>query len=136
MPILLYGLECVDLPKSTLRSIENAYNQVYSKLFYTYDNLILKQCKFYMGYLPMELKIANRKLNFLSKISSASNLSCSMLDKNSAELQYLISFYGIEVFRNFKKVPLNSLNTVNFRNYLFSYFEKDIWSIDLHSTNN
>ena len=84
----------------------------------------------------MELKIANRKLNFLSKISCTSNLSCSMLDKNSAELENLMSFYGIQVIRNYKKVTLNSLNTVNFRNYLLRYFENDIWSIDLHSTNN
>ena len=64
VPVLLYGLESVELPKSVIRSIENAYFQVYNKLFHTFDRDVVKQCQFYLNYLPAELKLVSRKLNF------------------------------------------------------------------------
>ena len=42
--VLLYGLDCVELSKAVLQSLENAYSQLYSKVFHTFNKDIIKQC--------------------------------------------------------------------------------------------
>ena len=44
MPILLYGLESIVLNKSMIRSIENAYSQIFSKIFHSFERNTIKQC--------------------------------------------------------------------------------------------
>jgi hypothetical protein len=84
VPVLLYGLDCVELPKSMLQSLENAYSQLYSKLFHTYSKNIIKQCQFFTGQISVELKIANRRLNFLRKMSQLDS-TCKYFDIRNKE---------------------------------------------------
>ena len=37
IPILLYGLECIDLTKSMMNSLEHAYTQVFGKPFFSFE---------------------------------------------------------------------------------------------------
>ena len=67
-PILLYAVESLDFNNRSLRSMENAYSQAFFKIFNIYDQSIIKQCQFYMGYLPMCFLIDLRKLNFFNNI--------------------------------------------------------------------
>lgn len=127
VPVLLYGLECVELNNSLLRSIENAYSQVFSKLFHTFDRSVIKQCQFYMGYLPAELKIANRKMNFLSKISLTNNFTCTLLDVNHNELFCEMCKYKIVVASNLQQLAKCSLGTIDFKSKLFNFFENNIY---------
>ena len=76
-----------------LRSLENAYSQLYSKLFHTFDKNIIKQCQYYFGQLPIEFKIANRRFNFLSKMHSIDNIYCRYFDVKNDELLTLVNTY-------------------------------------------
>ena len=126
VPILIYGLECVELNNNLLHSIENAYSQVFSKLFHTFDKSVIKQCQFYMGYLSAELKIANRKMNFLSKISLTNNFTCTLLDVNLNELFCEMCKYKIVLASNLQHLDNCLLRTINFKGKLYKYFENDI----------
>ena len=48
----------------------NAYSQAFFKIFTTFDKIVVQQCQFYMGLLPIHLLIDLRKLNFPSVIWS------------------------------------------------------------------
>jgi hypothetical protein len=62
-------------------SIDNAYSNAYMKIFYTFDKNVIRSCQFYFGYLPMELEIGLRSLNFLSKLLKCkTNLINQVLD--------------------------------------------------------
>ena len=76
VPILLYGSDCTELSKPMLRSLENVYSQLYRKLFHTFDKDIIKQCQYYSRQMPVELKIANRRYNFLNIIRINDNIYC------------------------------------------------------------
>ena len=93
MSVLLYGLDCVELPKAVLHSLENAYSQLYSKVFHTFNKDIIKQCQFYFGQMPIELKIANRRFNFLRKICLNDGTYCKYFDLKNIELVLLINKY-------------------------------------------
>lgn len=124
VPILLYGMDCIKLSKSLLSSLENAYSLIYSKLFRTFDKNIIKQCQFYMGELNAELNIVNRRLNFLSKLSSCNNTYCNLMDSKHTELFSLLCEYNYDV----KKLDLNRLHKMNWKGVLFQYFEADIFN--------
>ena len=93
VPILLYASECIEFSNSVLRSLENAYSQMYSKLFHSFDKTIIKQCQFYSGQMPIELKIANKKLKFLQNLSLNDNTYCKYFDFRNGEFISLIDKY-------------------------------------------
>ena len=126
MPILLYGLESIELNKSMIQSIENAYSQVFSKIFHSFDRNVIRQCKFYMGQLTAELKINYRKLNFLSKINVDKNRYLRVFDLNRTELQSLALQHGINIKINNRSSD-NWLSTINWKFYLFKYFETSLY---------
>ena len=68
VPILIYAAEALDWSKKLLNSLENAYANVFYKIFNSYDKKIITQCQFYTGCLPMHLLLDLRKLTFFAKI--------------------------------------------------------------------
>jgi len=124
VPILLYGIECIDLSKSLSNSIENAYSQAYSKIFRSFDRQIIKECQYNFGYLPMELKIVNRRLGFLSKLKSIGNLHCNLFTFGNEELTTLISKYNINLGINVNKICQRALAKCNWKWHITQYFEK------------
>ena len=128
VPVLLYGLESVALTKSLANSIENAYTQAYRKIFRTFDNNVIKQCQFNFGYLTMELKLANRRLRFFSKLRSMCYLNCSMFLNSTSnddnEFRSLITKYNIDLGLEINKVNPKSLANLNWKWHLIRYFEK------------
>jgi len=123
VPILLYGLECIELSKSMMRSIENAYSQVYSKLFYPFDKKVIKQCQFYTGQLPAEYKIIDRRLNFLSRVNGTSGHVCCMLDPNKNELKSIVNDYNININLNMDNALLCK---INWKYFLHKIFERSL----------
>ena len=126
--VLLYGSECIDMNKSMVQSLENAYSQLYSKLFHTFNKNIIRQCMFYFNQIPIELKIANRRFNFLKKISLNSNNYCSYFDLKNSEIFTLINKYCCTLDGlNINFLPEN-FNQANFRwkNILRIYFERSL----------
>lgn len=121
LPILLYASESIPWNKSLMQSIENAYSQAFFKIFHASDTHTLKCCQFYMGCLPIELRIMQKKLKFLSAIKDSKSLdlwNLPFVTKND-ELESIFETYNIP--RNF---------TGNARQYFWKYFEDKLTSIN------
>jgi hypothetical protein len=83
LPVLMYGLEAVELTRTDLTRLEHPYTMVFHKIFGTYNNSIIAQCQFYMNCLPLSYLYITRQLSFLKRISmSNANLVCSYLFKH------------------------------------------------------
>ena len=76
--------------------------------------------------MPVELKIATRRLTFLNKIAnSRDNLICQLLDKNRSELKDVIVKYNLSL--SLLNQNLNTgICTVDWKSHLFEYFEASI----------
>ena len=72
-PILTYNLETLNLSKSNLEHLHYVSNAVYSKIFKTFDKIVIMQCQFYCGYLSLPYDLDLKRLNFLQKLSLMSN---------------------------------------------------------------
>jgi len=126
VPILLYGLECIETSKSVLRSLENAYSQIYIKIFKSLDKNVIRNCQYYMGQLTGELKVTNRKLNFLTRVCSDKRQYCYLLDMKRSELKSLVLEYKIAVNIDNILFHDNLMTKVNWRYHLIKLFEESL----------
>ena len=85
------------------------------------------QCQFYSEQMPIELKIANRRFNFLKKISSVDSIYCKYFDINNDELFLLVNKYCYinDVHMNMVN-DRNKLKNINFNASLRKYFELSV----------
>ena len=68
VPTLLYGSESIIWPPKMLKSIDHAYSLAFMKIFKTYDASVVKNCQNALGYLPLNMLLDVRKLNFFSNL--------------------------------------------------------------------
>ena len=73
VPVLLYGLESLDLNSSQLNSLDFPMYQAMGKLFKTFDKNILNICLFYLGAMPPRFEFSCRKINFFNKLKMSNN---------------------------------------------------------------
>jgi hypothetical protein len=112
-----------------LQSLENAYSQVYSKVFHSFDRVVIKQCQFCCGQTPVELKVANRRINFLKRLNLTDNIYCKYFDVEQNELITLVSrfcFMNDRNVTNLNASDIARLHAVNYRPILRKYFENSI----------
>jgi len=70
VPILLYGLEAVNLTKAQCSNINFVYNSIFAKIFHSFDKNIIMQCQFYSGYLPASYLLDRRRFKFLAELQN------------------------------------------------------------------
>ena len=73
IPVLMYGLETLDLNQSNLNKLDNPLYQVFGKIFKSFDKQIRNICMFYMDTLPLSAEYLFRKTNFLKKMKAVHN---------------------------------------------------------------
>jgi len=95
MPILLYACESFCFSASMIRSIDNAYSQALFKIFQTFEKNVIRMCQYYMYLLPIELKIALKKLKFFSEINKSDNILIFAIHMEDDEFLTLCSKYSI-----------------------------------------
>jgi hypothetical protein len=96
IPILLYGLEACPINSSQKHSLEFPITKIFMKLFRTYSPNIVKECQIMFGFLPVTLRLALRKANFLDKLRHCPNSLCSIILAASSkdELDSLCAAHG------------------------------------------
>ena len=113
---LLYCAESFSWSKSMLSSCENAFALAFMKVFKTFDKKIVENCQYYMGQLPIELKIINKQLNFLVNLDKSTNNICKFLNKENVNL-----------CNNYKLSPIGcKFSKLYVKNELWSYFANKI----------
>ena len=95
--------ECVPLTKSALDTLEKSMLQAYFKIFRTFDKSVALQCMYYMGQLPLEMKISIRKINFLTKLSKSNSLSLIAISKSDNEIKEILTKFKIDSSSNLRQ---------------------------------
>ena len=109
LPALLYASECVMWNASMIKALKYLCSCIY-KLFSTYDISTATYCQYYMGQLPVELRIVARKLKFLHAIKNCNSFVLHSLLFNDSEEVSMKAKYGIN-------------NCDNWKHSLWKYFE-------------
>jgi hypothetical protein len=67
LPCLLFAVEALPkLTKAVTRVLEHPWSRVFMKLFWTFDNEVVKQCQFYTGFSTVEHLAKERKNRFVN----------------------------------------------------------------------
>ena len=115
VPILLYGLEAVNLTKTEITRLEHPFTMIFHKIFGTYSNIIISQCQYFTGWLPLCHLCKLRQLCFLKRIIDLSN--------ENAVCKFLCEAI---VYRNFESIAAKYNVTTN--DNVFTIKDK-IWSV-------
>ena len=112
-PHLLYGIESLNLLKSEINKLSNAWTCAISKIFHVTGDNVNTVCKMF-DELPFFLVIALRKMNFLFNLKSSTNkvlyhMYCII---GCNELNLLAATYNINMF----------IDKISVKNQLLSYF--------------
>ncbi len=51
---LLFAVEALPLTKAVIRVLEHPWSRVFMKLFWTFDNEVVKLCQFYTGFTTVD----------------------------------------------------------------------------------
>ena len=118
MPVLLYGLEALDLSKSERSTIDFVYSTIFFKIFNVKENRTIKQCQFYSGCLPTSYRLDLKKYNFLNGIKC---------QKNSIQW-HLFTWFGNDeqliITSNYSILPKD--NVWEIKRKFFNYLESEI----------
>jgi hypothetical protein len=119
-PILLFGIAAVSLTKKEINSFARAYNNVFAKLFKSFDVNIIRYCQFYCNILPFEFQYDLVRYNFLVKKDESE--SKSVLDKCDREvLNNLMVKYKLNIVDSPPRIKYKIWcyfeNTLDFESY-------------------
>ena len=106
IPILMYGVEALDLKSSTLYSLDNPLRLAFGKIFKSYDKNILNSCLFYMNTLPLSLEYLIRRIRFLYKSRRVENTLLSKIHDVLGKNELL------QIFRNSQLDPKSNSSVV------------------------
>ena len=73
-PVLLYGSETMMLNKSQKTSLDSTVKRLCYKLFNSNDEHVIKQCQYYMSWLPTSYAIDLRSAKFYSNLANTDNV--------------------------------------------------------------
>jgi len=113
IPVLLYGVEVMNLPNYQKKRLDHPLNMLFFKLFKSGDNLVLSQCKYFMNCLPVHFRIDVRTFKFHSELANCNNYIMHMFFKEFSVkiLSDLCTNYNLQNLVNihvFKKACWNA----------------------------
>jgi hypothetical protein len=73
LPVLLYGIEAMTVNSKLSNCLDNAFRNVFAKIFFTYDKSTIMNCQYYCGILPLSYRIDLRSFVFYSGLKSSLN---------------------------------------------------------------
>jgi hypothetical protein len=74
LPSLTYGIECLALNKTELKSLNYPWHKCMCRIFRTFDDEIITVCQIILGYAPLSNIYEHRAKMFLAKIRNCDNL--------------------------------------------------------------
>jgi exonuclease III len=99
IPVLLYGMEAMNLNNSALKEIDNVYDCAFAKIFKVKEKQVIKQCQFFSGSLPATCRLDLRRLNFFDGMNRVIYSPQYMLFQwfGFAEKTLILNKYKIDV---------------------------------------
>ena len=96
----MHASEALSWSKENLNSLDQVYSQAFHNIFRVFDNGVIRQCRYFMGCLPLSLLVVVRKLNFLSKINKMENKNMQFLPNWDEEHFTLCEKYNFPDYLN------------------------------------
>ena len=88
VPSLLYGISAVTLSNTEIHSFTNAYNNIFYKIFRSFDKNTVSYCQWYCGFWPFELLYDYHRYNFLNRLVVNKLLTCTSAIDNPDYIEY------------------------------------------------
>ena len=107
--MLLYGIPAITLTNTELHSFSNAYNNVYFKIFHSFDKNTVLHCQWYCGFWPFELLYDYHRYNFLNKLVIAKFVDSKLELDNPDYLEF------INIRHKYNILPNDSIATIRYR---------------------
>jgi exonuclease III len=73
LPVLTFSLEALRLNKSEAVSIDHPWCRTFMKLYWTFDNSVVRECQMYGGFLPLTYLICIKQMSFINKLFFTEN---------------------------------------------------------------
>ena len=111
LPMLTYAVSAKMLKQYECSKLDNCLDLFLAKIYGTFNKIILRNCLYYTGYLPVSLTVALIKINFLKsflQLQSYNNKlfyllkSVSQDDLSTLMASYKINFYDSSSGRKLK----------------------------------
>ena len=119
IPHLLYGISATTLSSKDMKSLSYAYNNVFAKIFHTYDNKVILNCQYFSSSLPFNYMYEYHRYNFLNKLLKTNLIdlraeidAIDIADYHSLQLKYCLnsedSKYQVKckIWRHFERMFL------------------------------
>ena len=65
IPMLLYGVDVMNLTKTEKQRLSSPFDRMFSRLFKTFDKNVIRYCQYYTSHLPLSYTIDLRRCRFL-----------------------------------------------------------------------
>ena len=69
LPCLLYATEALPFNVTLFKELEHPWSRVFMRVFGTFSNETVFNCKYFSGHLPVEHMIRLRKINFIRSLA-------------------------------------------------------------------
>ncbi len=92
-----------------MHSFSNAYNNVYFKIFHSFDKNTVLHCQWYCGFWPFELLYDYHRYNFLNKLVIAKLIGSKLELDNPDYLEF------INIRNKYNILPNDSIATIRYR---------------------
>ncbi len=73
IPMLLYGVDVMNLTKTEKQRLSSPFDRMFSRLFKTFDKNVIRYCQYYTSYLPLSYTIDLRRCRFLVNLRKCNN---------------------------------------------------------------
>ena len=73
IPMLLYGVDVMNLTKTEKQRLSSPFDRMFSRLFKTFDKNVIRYCQYYTSHLPLSYTIDLRRCRFLFKLRTCNN---------------------------------------------------------------
>jgi len=73
LPVLLYGIETMLITSKLYKSLENAFRTIFVKLFSSFDKIVISNCQYFCGVLPLHYTVDMRVYIFFNGLPNNSN---------------------------------------------------------------
>ena len=74
LPCLLFAVEALPLTKAIVKVLEHPWSRVFMKLFWTFDNEVVRQCQNCTGFSTVEHLARERKAKFVNLLQYCPSL--------------------------------------------------------------
>ena len=102
----MYGTAASTLTKPDLKSFSNVYDNVFRKIFRSYDRNVIAYCQWYCGFWPFQVLYEYNRFSFLNNLLQGNKLDRKLYLDNHDYLEFFnpMNKYAIDAKDSYSKI--------------------------------